>query len=96
MSLKSIICKTFERILKNTLLSFLSETQAISFYQHGFLPHPSCPSYLLVFEETVTHMMNKRLLVDIIYLDFAKAFDSVTHRFLLLNMTSFGLGGAVD
>ncbi len=33
--------------------------------------------------------------VDIIYLDFAKAFDSASHRFLLTKMKSFGLGDVV-
>ncbi len=33
--------------------------------------------------------------VDVIYLDFAKAFDSVNHKFLLAKMKSFGIGGVV-
>ncbi len=40
-------------------------------------------------------MMDESHTVDVIYLDFAKAFDSVNHRFLLAKMKSFGLGYVV-
>ncbi len=33
--------------------------------------------------------------VDFVYLDFAKAFDSVNHRFLLARLMSSGIDGAV-
>ncbi len=33
--------------------------------------------------------------VDVIYLNFAKAFDSINGRFVLAKMKSFGLGGIV-
>ncbi len=95
VSLTSIICKTFERILKRALLSFLSDTRSISPHQHGFLPCRSRLSNLLVFEEAVTSMMDEGHTVDVIYLDFAKAFDSVNHRFLLAKMKSFGLRDVV-
>ncbi len=87
VSLISIICKIFERILKRALLSILSDTRSISPHQQGFLPRRSCLSNLLVFEEAVTRMMDEGHTVDVIYLDFAKAFDSVNHRFLLAEMS---------
>ncbi len=40
----------------------------------------------------MTRMMDEGHTVAVIYLDFAKAFDSVNHRFLLAKMKSFGLG----
>ncbi len=92
LRLASIICKILERILKKTLPSFLSETRAISPHQYGFLPHQSSISKLLAFEEAVTRMMDEGYTVDEIYLDFAKDFDSVKHRFLLSKIKSFGLG----
>ncbi len=49
-------------------------------------------SSLLVFEEAVTRIMNEDHMVSVIYLDFAKAIDSVNHRFLLSKMKSLGLG----
>ncbi len=43
----------------------------------------------------MTRMIDEGHTVDVIYLDFAKAFDSVNHRFLLAKMNSLGLGDAV-
>ncbi len=91
----NIICKIVERILKRALLSFYSGPRSILSHQHGFLPRRSCHSNLLVFEEAVTRMMDEGHTVDVIYLDFAKAFDSANHRFLLAKMKSFGLGDVV-
>ncbi len=50
---------------------------------------------MLVFEEAVTRIIDEGHTVDVIYLDFAKAFDSVNHRFLLAKMKSFGLDDVV-
>ncbi len=49
---------------------------------------------LLVFQEAVTRMMDEDYTIDVIYLDFAKAFDPVKHGFLLSKIKSFGLGDA--
>ncbi len=43
----------------------------------------------------MTRMMDEDHTVDVIYLDFAKAFDFANHRFLLAKMKSFGLGDGV-
>ncbi len=89
LRLTSNLCKRFERVLKKILLSFLSETLSISPHQHGFLNRRYCLSNLLVFEETVMRMMDEGRTVDVIYLDFAKAFDSVKHTCLLVKMAFF-------
>ncbi len=88
MSLTSVICKIFERILKRTLLSFLGDTRSILPHQHDFLPRRSCLSNLLVFEVAATRMMDEGHTADVIYLDVAMAFDSANHRFLLVKMKS--------
>ncbi len=41
-----------------------------------------------VFEEAVPRMKDEGHTVDVIYLDFAKAFDSVNHRFILAKLKS--------
>ncbi len=45
----------------------------------------SCPT------ETTTRLMDDGNTADVVYLDFAKALDSVYHRFLLAKLESFGL-----
>ncbi len=51
-------------------------------------PCPVCPAFsdLLIFEEAVTRMMDEGHTADVIYLDFAEAFDSVNHSLLLVKM----------
>ncbi len=43
----------------------------------------------------MTRKMDEGHTVDVMYLEFEKAFDSVNHRFLLAKMKSFGLGDVV-
>ncbi len=60
----------------------LCEPRSTSLHQHGFLPRRSCPSNLQVFPEMVTRMMDEGHTVVSIDLDFAKAFESVNHKFV--------------
>lgn len=50
---------------------------------------------LLVFFERVKKRVDERELVDIIYLDFQKAFDKVSHKRLLRKLSSHGVRGEV-
>ncbi len=77
VSLTFILCKIFERILKEDLLYYRNETLAISLHQHVFLPSRSSFSNSIVFEEIVTRMTRWIL---------------PRHRFRLAKMKSFGLG----
>ncbi len=95
LSLTTLVCNIFERILKRALLSFLSDTRSISPYQHGFLPRRSYLFNLLVFEEAVTRMIDEGHTVDVTYLHFVKVFDYDNRRLLLAKMKSFGLGDVV-
>ncbi len=93
--LTSIICKIFERTLKKDLLSFLSETRAISPHLHGTLLRRPCISILPVLEEAVASMMDEGHTVFLIYLDFVKAFVSVSHKCLLAKIKPFVLDDIV-
>ena len=41
--------------------------------------------------DLATESLNKRFPFDIVYLDFAKAFDTVPHKRLLLKLAKYGL-----
>ncbi len=81
-----------QKLLKKALLLFLTETQSLSPSKHGFLPRRS---NLILQEERVTRLLGEGHTVDIVYLDFANAFDSVNHRFLLAKLKSSDIDGAV-
>jgi len=63
--------------------------------QHGFRKGGSCVSNLLEFLDYVTKNLDNRNSVDVIYLDFAKAFDKVPHCRLLEKINKHGISGKV-
>ena len=73
--------KTFERLIKDAVLSHISEK--LDKRQHGFLRHRSCSSNLAVFCDSLSLSLNSNIPVDVIYFDFSKAFDSVNHDLIL-------------
>ena len=56
---------------------FLLKHTFINPSQHGFLKARSCLTNVLCFFEEITKWVDERSPVDIIYLDFQKAFDKV-------------------
>jgi hypothetical protein len=50
---------------------------------------------MLCFFEDVTKWIDEGSPVDIIYLDFKKAFDKVPHQRLLLKLKSHGMGEGI-
>ncbi len=50
---------------------------------------------LILQEERVTSLLEERHTVDLVYLDFAKEFDSVNFRFPLAKLNASGINGAV-
>ncbi len=76
-------------ILKEKLLAHLSQLSLLTTKQHGFLRRRSTLTKLLSAEETVTRWLDEGDTVDIVYLNFAKAFDSVNHRLLLTKLKCY-------
>ena len=56
--------------------------------QHGFVKNRSCTN-LLVFLKEITDYVDSGYSVDIINLDFWKAFDKVSHKRLLHKLAAF-------
>ena len=95
VSLTSVICKLLERLIKDHLVDFLVKNKLINPSQHGFLKARSCLTNMLCFLEDVTKWLDEGSPVDIIYLDFKKAFDTVPHQRLLLKLKAHGIGNGM-
>ena len=63
--------------------------------KNGFLKARSCLTNLLCFFEEITKWVDEGSPVDVIYLDFQKAFDKVPHQRLLLKLKSHGMGNSI-
>ena len=63
--------------------------------QHGFLCKRSCVTQLLSALHTIGYDLHKNTQTDILYLDFAKAFDSVNYTIVLEKLLGDGVTGPV-
>jgi ribonuclease P/MRP protein subunit RPP40 len=95
VSMTSLICKIMESILKDAILSHLNKFSLIRGSQHGFTRGRSCLTNLLEFLEEITFQLDEGKPVDLIYLDFAKAFDKVPYQRLFKKLTAHGIGGEI-
>jgi len=76
VSLTSQVCKT---IIRAAVVEHLERNCLIKDSQHGFRRGRSCLTNLLEFLDKVTRSVDMSNNVDVVYLDFAKAFDKVPH-----------------
>ena len=77
------------------MMAFLIKHELINPSQHGFLKARSCLTNLLCFFEEITKWVDEGSPVDVIYLDFQKAFDKVPHQRLILKLKSHGMGKSI-
>ena len=80
-----------ERIISDQLLVYLNTHELISPHQYGFQKSNSTVTQLLDCQNDWVKAQNDGDSVDIIYLDYAKAFDSVVHNKLLIKLAAYGI-----
>ena len=83
VSLTSHIGKLLESLIRDAVINHLSQNRLIDESQHGFRHKKSCLTNLLEYLEYVVNQIDAGDPVDVIYLDFQKAFDKVPHHRLL-------------
>lgn len=95
VALTSHVVKVFERVVNKTLMRYLEDTQKMNPNQHGFRKGRSCLSQLVQHHYHIVSLLEANCDVDVIYLDFAKAFDKVDHALLLEKLRRIGICGKV-
>ena len=93
VSLTCVLCKVYEKILRQHMLDHIENS--ITDKQHGFVSGRSCLSNLLETVDIINEYLAEGNCADVLYFDFSKAFDSVSHYRLLIKMENFGISQEV-
>ena len=95
VSLTPICCKLFEHILHSNIMNHLDKHNILTNRQHGFRKKHSCESQLILTIHDLVSSLDTRTPVDMIIMDFSKAFDTVPHKRLLLKLHHYGITGNI-
>ena len=93
ISLTSVLCKLCEHILHSTIITHLAKHKILSDAQHGFRKRRSCDTQILLALNDFSRGLEDKSQTDVIFLDFAKAFDKVSHQGLLEKAYFYGIRG---
>ena len=95
VALTSHLIKVFEKIIRNELVNFIERNDLMNPNQHGFRAGRSCLSQLLQHFDKITRLLEQGKNVDIIYLDFSKAFDKLDFKICLQKLHNMGITGRI-
>ena len=95
ISLTSIVCKMMESLIRNRIMEHLRDRNLLSIKQHGFISGRSTVTQLLNYIDKCTESISKGHTIDTVYLDFAKAFDTVPHKRLIAKLEMYGISGCL-
>lgn len=95
ISVISNFAKIFEKSLKEKLVRFFNDNNVISTNQYGFMEGYGTSDALLKLTSEVTNNLNNGKKCIGVFIDLAKAFDTVPHDKLLGVLSSYGVRGAV-
>ena len=73
------------------LVNFLDKNHLLSKFQHDFRKKHSCESQLIHTLSDLTIFNNQNVHVDVVVLDFSKAFDTVFYGKLVHKLKAFGI-----
>ena len=91
VSLTSIVCKILEKCITERIKDHVTANALACLQQHGFTCGKSTITNLLEALDIWTEALSHNIPIDIIFLDYAKAFDTVPHQRLLNKIKAHGI-----
>ena len=95
VSLTCICSKMLEHIVVSNLMKHFDQHNILTDCQHGFRSKRSCETQLLSLTQELHEQLENKKQIDMIVLDFSKAFDKVAHHRLLAKLDNFGVRGSL-
>ena len=95
VSLTSVSCKIMETFVRDAVYDHMKTNNLFTDKQFGFIRGRSTTTQLISALEEWTSILDERGNLDVIYMDFMKAFDKVPHNRLLHKLENYGIGGMV-
>jgi hypothetical protein len=92
-ALSRIMCRLMEHIIKDQLLGYILYKNSISKHNMFFIIKHSTYSNLLECIHDWSVTLNDSNYVDVIYINFKRASDSLGHSKLILKQTCYGISG---
>ena len=93
ISILPIISKLLEKIMHKRLMSFIKQFNLLDTQQFGFQKHCSTEHAIIDLYSKIVSSIDQREKSCCIFLDFAKAFDTVNHNILLQKLEYYGVRG---
>lgn len=95
ISLTVSCCKLMEHIISNYILNFLDERNILSPFQHGFRKGLSTTTQLITSIHSFSAVIDKSGQTDVVFIDFSKAFDRISHSKLIFKLNLLGLPSTI-
>ena len=96
VSVLPIISKIFEKLMQTRLVSYLEKNKIIYENQFGFQKNKSTSLAVLDMYSKIIEAIEQKKYMCNVFLDFAKAFDTVNHDILIGKLQYYGIRGTAN